>query len=62
MAESSYNPSSPGGQDAKGRGQSFNESFNEKFGEFRKFATTSFTRARQVSRGGRGRRYPTPAY
>ena len=41
MAESSYN----GGEDARGRGQSF----NEKFGELRKFASTSFTRARQAS-------------
>ena len=48
MAESSYN----GGEEARGRGPSFNESFNEKFGEFRKFASTSFTRAKQAS--GRG--------
>ena len=44
MAESSYN----GGDETRGRGQSFNESFNEKFGEFKKFASTSFTRARQA--------------
>lgn len=48
MAESSYN----GGQEVKGRGQSFNESFNEKLGEFRKFASTSFTRAKQVLKLG----------
>ena len=49
MAESSYD----GGQEGKGRGQSFNESFTEKLGDFRKFASTSFTRAKQVNQGGR---------
>ena len=41
MAESSY----PSNQEGKGRAASF----NEKLGEFKKFASTSFTRARQVS-------------
>jgi endophilin-B len=45
MAESSYD----GGQEAKGRGHSFNESLGEKLGEFRKFASTSFTRAKQYT-------------
>ena len=46
MAESSYlsaqGSSSP---EAKGRAQSF----NEKLGELKKFASTSFTRAKQVT-------------
>ena len=44
MAESSYDS----GQEGRGRGQSHG-SFNEKLGEFRKFASTSFTRAKQVN-------------
>lgn len=51
MAESSYD----GGQEGKGRGNSFNETFTEKLGDFRKFASTSFTRAKQVNQGGRDR-------
>lgn len=43
MAESSYD----GGQEGKGRGGQ--STFNEKLGEIRKFASTSFTRARQVT-------------